>query len=344
MFRFGIYLGCKVYFIREGYQGMVDGGDCIVEADWAAVSGNELSVLMLSNLRLLLEGIIHRGGTVIGSARCLDFRERPGRLQAAKNLIDRGITNLVVIGGDGSLTGANRFRQEWASLVEELTDTQKITKEQSETCSHLNIVGMVGSIDNDFCGTDMTIGTDSALHRIIEAVDAIKPTALSHQRTFIMEVMGRHCGYLALVAGIVSEADWVFVPEWPPEDEWKEKLCKKLEIERDAGQRLNIIIVSEGAIDRQGNPITADMVKKVVVDRLNQDTRVTVLGHVQRGGAPSAFDRILGCRMGAEAVLALMDATPSTPAAVVSLDGNAAIRVPLMDCVQKTQVRKNVCV
>ena len=281
---------------------------------------------------------------MIGSARCLDFRERPGRLQAAKNLIDRGITNLVVIGGDGSLTGANRFRQEWASLVEELTDTQKITKEQSETCSHLNIVGMVGSIDNDFCGTDMTIGTDSALHRIIEAVDAIKPTALSHQRTFIMEVMGRHCGYLALVAGIVSEADWVFVPESPPPDEWKEEMCKKLEIVRDAGQRLNIIIVSEGAIDRQGNPITADMVKKVVVDRLAQDTRVTVLGHVQRGGAPSAFDRILGCRMGAEAVLALMDATPSTPAAVVSLDGNAAIRVPLMDCVQKTQVRKNVCV
>merc|ERR1719215_2591210 len=149
--------------------------------------------------------------------------------------------------------------------------------------------------------------------------------------------MGRHCGYLALVAGIVSEADWVFVPEWPPEDNWKEKLCKKLEIERDAGQRLNIIIVSEGAIDRQGNPITADMVKKVVVDNLKQDTRITVLGHVQRGGAPSAFDRVLGCRMGAEAVLALMDATPETEACVVSLEGNQAIRVPLMACVEKTQ-------
>ena len=98
-----------------------------------------------------------------------------------------------------------------------------MTKEQAEACGHLNIVGMVGSIDNDFCGTDMTIGTDSALHRIIEAVDAIKPTALSHQRTFIMEVMGRHCGYLALVAGIVSEADWVFVPEWPPEVKTKKQ-------------------------------------------------------------------------------------------------------------------------
>merc|ERR1719392_141108 len=118
--RFGIYLGCKVYFIREGYQGMVDGGECIVEADWASVSG-----------------IIHRGGTVIGSARCLDFRERSGRLKAAKNLIDKGITNLVVIGGDGSLTGANRFRQEWSSLVKELLDTSVISQETAEACSHL---------------------------------------------------------------------------------------------------------------------------------------------------------------------------------------------------------------
>jgi len=318
--RFGIYLGCKVYFIKEGYQGMVDGGDNIVEADWGSVSG-----------------IIHRGGTVIGSARCKEFREKKGRLTAAKNLIDKGIMNLVVIGGDGSLTGANKFRQEWSKLVEELLSTGQITKEVAEAHDHLNIVGMVGSIDNDFCGTDMTIGTDSALHRIIEAVDAIMPTASSHQRTFIMEVMGRHCGYLALVAGIVSEADFVFIPEWPPETNWPETMCDKLSVERETGQRLNIIIVSEGAIDREGNPITADDVKKVIVERLQQDTRVTVLGHVQRGGAPSSFDRILGCRMGAEAVLALMDATPTTPACVVSLDGNAAVRVPLMACVEKTQ-------
>jgi len=318
--RFGIYLGCKVYFIREGYQGMVEGGENIVEADWASVSG-----------------IIHRGGTVIGSARCKEFREKEGRLRAARNLIEKGITNLVVIGGDGSLTGANRFRQDWGELVAELEQQGSISREQREQHSHLNIVGMVGSIDNDFCGTDMTIGTDSALHRIIEAVDAIMPTAFSHQRTFIMEVMGRHCGYLALVAGIVSEADFVFIPEWPPEVNWPDKMCEKLSLERKTGQRLNIIIVAEGAIDREGNPITAEAVKKVTEERLQQDTRVTVLGHVQRGGAPSAFDRILGCRMGAEAVLALMDATPSTPACVVSLSGNAAVRVPLMECVEKTQ-------
>lgn len=180
--RFGIYLGCKVYFIKEGYQGMVDGGDNIVEAHWSSVSG-----------------IIHKGGTIIGSARCMDFKEREGRLKAAKNLIDRSISNLVVIGGDGSLTGANRFRVEWPSLLDELLEKGQITAETRGKASHLNIVGMVGSIDNDFCGTDMTIGTDSALHRIVEAVDAIIPTADSHQRTFIMEVMGRHCGYLALV-------------------------------------------------------------------------------------------------------------------------------------------------
>ncbi|KAL5243940.1 hypothetical protein ACI65C_011350 [Semiaphis heraclei] len=318
--RMAIYLGCKVFFIKEGYQGMVDGGDNIEEANWSSVSS-----------------IIHKGGTVIGSARCMDFKERVGRLKAACNLVKRGITNLVVIGGDGSLTGANLFRQEWSSLLDELLQTSQINKTEREKYKQLNIVGMVGSIDNDFCGTDMTIGTDSALHRIMDAIDAIVSTAYSHQRTFIMEVMGRHCGYLALVTALTSEADYVFIPEMPPPRDWPTKLCNKLEQERTAGQRLNIIIVSEGAIDRDGQPITAEMVKQVVVDNLKQDTRITVLGHVQRGGAPSAFDRVLGCRMGAEAVMALMEATPETEACVVSLDGNQAVRLPLMECVEKTK-------
>lgn len=149
---------------------MVDGGDNIAEANWASVSS-----------------IIHRGGTVIGSARCMDFRERVGRLKAAENLVKRGITNLVVIGGDGSLTGANLFRVEWSSLLDELLTAGRITAEEQKKNKALHIAGMVGSIDNDFCGTDMTIGTDSALHRIIEAIDAIVSTAYSHQRTFIME-------------------------------------------------------------------------------------------------------------------------------------------------------------
>ncbi|XP_038859928.1 ATP-dependent 6-phosphofructokinase, platelet type-like isoform X3 [Salvelinus namaycush] len=255
--RMGIYVGAKVYFIHEGYQGMVDGGDNIEEASWESVSS-----------------MLQVGGTVIGSARCKEFRSHEGRLKAAHQLVLRGITNLCVIGGDGSLTGANLFREEWSGLLEELVRQGLIDEEAAQNNSELHIVGMVGSIDNDFCGTDMTIGTDSALHRIIEVVDAIMTTAQSHQRTFVLEVMGRHCGYLALVSALACGADWVLIPEMPPEDGWEEHMCQKL---------------SEAS------------------------------------------------RMGVEAVLALLEASDSTPACVVSLCGNQAVRLPLMECVQMTQ-------
>uniref|UniRef100_A0A8D0G9L1 ATP-dependent 6-phosphofructokinase n=1 Tax=Sphenodon punctatus TaxID=8508 RepID=A0A8D0G9L1_SPHPU len=318
--RVGIYTGAKVYFVHEGYQGLVDGGDNIREATWESVS-------MMLQL----------GGTVIGSARCQDFRTREGRLKAACNLVKRGITNLCVIGGDGSLTGANTFRVEWNALLQDLVKTGSIMAEEAQKSSFLNIVGMVGSIDNDFCGTDMTIGTDSALHRIMEIVDAIATTAQSHQRTFVLEVMGRHCGYLALVTALACGADWVFIPESPPEDDWEDHLCRRLTETRGRGSRLNIIIVAEGAIDKQGKAITSEDIKSLVVKRLGYDTRVTILGHVQRGGTPSAFDRILGSRMGVEAVMALLEGTPDTPACVVSLSGNQAVRLPLMECVQVTK-------
>ncbi|XP_017674862.1 PREDICTED: ATP-dependent 6-phosphofructokinase, platelet type isoform X4 [Lepidothrix coronata] len=318
--RMGIYVKAKVYFVYEGYQGMVDGGDNIVEVSWESVSS-----------------ILQVGGTVIGSARCKSFRTHEGRLQAAYNLVQRGITNLCVIGGDGSLTGANLFREEWSGLLEELAQNGKIDAEAVKKYAYLNIVGMVGSIDNDFCGTDMTIGTDSALHRIIEVVDAIMTTAQSHQRTFVLEVMGRHCGYLALVSALACGADWVFIPEYPPEEGWEDTMCVKLSENRARKKRLNIIIVAEGAIDCHNKPITSEKVKDLVVQRLGFDTRVTILGHVQRGGTPSAFDRILASRMGVEAVLALLEATPATPACVVSLSGNQAVRLPLMECVQMTQ-------
>uniref|UniRef100_A0A3Q3MY60 6-phosphofructokinase n=1 Tax=Labrus bergylta TaxID=56723 RepID=A0A3Q3MY60_9LABR len=280
---------------------------------------------------------VHEGGTVIGSARCQDFRTKEGRAKAACNLVKLGITNLCVIGGDGSLTGANQFRTEWSELLADLLKAGKITSNEAKCSSHLNIVGMVGSIDNDFCGTDMTIGTDSALHRIIEIVDAITTTAQSHQRTFILEVMGRHCGYLALVTALACGADWVFIPEMPPDEGWQEHLCRRLADQRVRGSRLNIIIVAEGAIDRDGKPITCDLVKQLVSKKLGFDTRTTILGHVQRGGTPSAFDRILASRMGVEAVMALLEATPDTPACVVSLSGNMAVRLPLMECVQVTK-------
>uniref|UniRef100_A0A672NWC6 ATP-dependent 6-phosphofructokinase n=1 Tax=Sinocyclocheilus grahami TaxID=75366 RepID=A0A672NWC6_SINGR len=289
--RMGIYVGAKVYFVHEGYQGMVDGGDNIKEASWESVSS-----------------MLQVGGTVIGSARCKDFRAHEGRLRAALNLVQRGITNLCVIGGDGSLTGANLFREEWSGLLDELVQSGQISEEAAQTHSALHIVGMVGSIDNDFCGTDMTIGTDSALHRIIEVVDAIMTTAQSHQRTFVLEVMGRHCGYLALVSALACGADWVLIPEMPPKDGWEEQIEDCV---------LSLL--------------------QLVVRCLGFDTRVTILGHVQRGGTPSAFDRILASRMGVEAVLALLEASPGTPACVVSLCGNQAVRLPLMECVQMTQ-------
>uniref|UniRef100_A0A673K459 6-phosphofructokinase n=1 Tax=Sinocyclocheilus rhinocerous TaxID=307959 RepID=A0A673K459_9TELE len=296
--RMGIYVGAKVYFVHEGYQGMVDGGDNIKEATWESVSS-----------------MLQMGGTVIGSARCKDFRTHEGRLKAAHNLVQKGITNLCVVGGDGSLTGANLFREEWSGLLAELVQQGLIDEEAAQKYSALHIVGMVGSIDNDFCGTDMTIGTDSALHRIIEVVDAIMTTAQSHQRTFVLEVMGRHCGYLALVSALACGADWVLIPEMPPEDGWEEKMCQKLSAKRAGMKRLNIIIVAEGAIDRNNKAITSEHVKNVMLFCVCCQAS----------------------RMGVEAVLALLETTANTAAYVVSLCGNQSVRLPLMECVQMTQ-------
>ncbi|XP_038838806.1 ATP-dependent 6-phosphofructokinase, liver type-like isoform X3 [Salvelinus namaycush] len=274
--RMGIFVGAKMYLVYEGYQGLVDGGDNIKLAHWQSVTN-----------------IIQQGGTVIGSARCKVFTTRNGRLAAAFNLVKRGITNLCVCGGDGSLTGANIFRSEWSGLLAELVQKGRITDTLAKQHDHLNIVGLVGSIDNDFCGTDMTIGADSALHRIMEIVDAITTTAQSHQRAFVLEVMGRHCGYLALVSALASGADWLFIPEAPPLEGWEDLMCARLEHSRSKGSRLNIVIIAEGAINRAGEPISSSYVKDLVEKRLGYDTRVTVLGHVQRGGTPSAFDRVL---------------------------------------------------
>ncbi|KAM3862067.1 ATP-dependent 6-phosphofructokinase, liver type-like [Diretmus argenteus] len=319
--RMGIYVGAKVYLIYEGYQGLVDGGDNIKRADWHSVTN-----------------IIQQGGTVIGSARCKAFTTREGRLAAAFNLVKRGITNLCVCGGDGSLTGANIFRSEWSGLLAELVQKGRITDTLAKQHDHLNIVGLVGSIDNDFCGTDMTIGADSALHRIMEIVDAITTTAQSHQRAFVLEVMGRHCGYLALVSALASGADWLFIPEAPPQPGWEDLMCARLEGSRSKGSRLNIIIIAEGAIDSNGDPISSNYIKDLVVERLGYDTRVTVLGHVQRGGTPSAFDRILSSKLGVEAVVALMEANPDTPACVIGLSGNHPVRLPLVECVEMTKM------
>ena len=319
--RMALFNDMKVFVIYDGYQGLVEGGEKIKEFSWPSVSG-----------------ILHLGGTVIGTARCKEFREREGRLKAAVNLVQRGISSLAIIGGDGSLTGANLFKEEWTGLLTELVETERITLEDASTNSHLNIVGLVGSIDNDMCGTDMTIGCDSALHRIIEAIDCLTSTAASHQRSFVLEVMGRHCGYLALMASLAGGANWVLLPENPPKQGWEDSMCRKISSCRLKGRKYSLVIVSEGAVDLQNKPITSQYVKEVIEEKLGHDTRITVLGHVQRGGKPSAYDRAIGCRMGAAASLVITNARDKEIAPVmIGVQGNQIVQIPLMKCVEKTR-------
>ncbi len=201
--------GAEVFAIYEGYQGMILGENYIRPANWDMVGG-----------------ILHKGGTLFGTARSPEFRTREGRRQATRNLLLHEIDRLVIIGGDGSLTGANLLRQEWTDLLQELVDAGEILPEVAAAHPSLAIAGVVGSIDNDMYGTDMTIGADTALHRITEAVDAITSTAASHQRAFVVEVMGRNCGYLALMGALASGADWALIPESPPDlDAWEQKMC-----------------------------------------------------------------------------------------------------------------------
>ena len=206
--RMSIHMGCDAYCVYEGYEGLVQGGNLIRKMGWYDV-----------------RGFLSEGGTLIGTARCMAFFERAGRLAAAKNMILHGIDALIICGGDGSLTGADRFRQEWPSLIEELVASGELTMEQVEPYKHLNIVGLVGSIDNDLSGTDATIGCYSALARICEMVDYIEATASSHSRAFVIEVMGRHCGWLALMAGVATGADFVFIPERPWDHDWRKEMA-----------------------------------------------------------------------------------------------------------------------
>lgn len=206
--RMAIHLGCEPYAVIGGYQGLVSTDeDSIIPYGWEDVAY-----------------IMGEGGTVIRSSRSKEFRERSGRLKAAKNLVKRGIDKLIVIGGDGSLTGADLFRTEWKGLLSELVLCGQISEEEAGQHANFMVVGLVGSIDNDMFGTEMTIGADSALHRIIEAVDSISSTASSHSRAFIVEVMGRHCGWLAVNAALAVAADYIFIPEDPPEEGWETKM------------------------------------------------------------------------------------------------------------------------
>lgn len=376
--------GCEMFVVREGWQGLVNGnaddanpeqtrlpnpktgkrtgfvatygdGELLKEGESEATfRGRYIIQVGWDDVR----GFVGEGGTLIGTARCKAFREVEGRRQAAYNLVKHGIDALVVCGGDGSLTGANMLREEWPQHMQELINEGKITPEKYEKHQHLNIVGLVGSIDNDLAGTDLTIGAATALHRICESVDSISSTASSHSRAFVIEVMGRHCGWLAVMAGIATGADHLFIPERPPNTtDWQTQMCNILQKHRDLGKRKSIIIVAEGAIDRQLQPITAELVKQILVERLKLDTRVTTLGHTQRGGRPCAYDRILvrpiivpstrasdcinillqSSLQGIEAIETVLTAKPDSPSYIIGLSENAITRMPMMEAIAKTQ-------
>lgn len=321
--RTALQMGAEPYALREGWRGAVEGGDLIQKMDWGSVSG-----------------ILNSGGTAIGTARSDAFRERYGLKAAVKNMVQNGIDRLVVIGGDGTLMGADELRELWPELLAELAEEGEVTAEQAEAHANLRLAGVVGSIDNDLVGTDMTIGADSALHRIITAIDAISSTAASHQRTFIIEVMGRRCGYLALMSAIAGGCDYVFVPELPPEEGWEDAMCEKLRLGRENGRRESMVIVSEGATDRNGEPITAQLVSDVISERLGEEPRITALGHVQRGGKPSAYDRWMPTLLGYTAARYLILADADTEPVIIGTHNNRIVRLPMMEAVKNTRAVK----
>jgi 6-phosphofructokinase 1 len=254
--RYGLAKGLEVYGIRYGYQGMIENE--IIPMDRYAVSG-----------------IIGRGGTILGTARCKDFFSAEGRKQALESLRQHGIEGLVACGGNGTFTGGSIFFEEHG----------------------IPMIGTPGTIDNDLYGTDYTIGYDTAVNTAMRAVDKLRDTAESHNRTFFVEVMGRHSGFIALDVGIATGAEFIAIPETPT---IFDNLCQYMDGFPDP--RRHIFIISEG--DEYGN---AQKIAEDFKKRFDADVRVTTLGHIQRGGAPTVRDRILASRLGAAAVQALID-------------------------------------
>lgn len=275
--RTGVFHGLEVFGIRRGYQGMIDG-------DIVPMKTQDVS------------GIIQRGGTIIQTARCKDFLQYEGRKKAYDQLVQFGIDAVIVIGGDGSFTGASIMSKEF----------------------DIPFIGIPGTIDNDLYGTDYTIGYDTATNTVVDAVDKIRDTASSHGRIFFVEVMGREAGFLALRSGIACGAEGILVPE---EKGQLDKLRKYM-AERAAKKKSSIIIVAEG--DEEGGAI--GIAKKIKEEFPELSIRTTILGHIQRGGSPSALDRINASRMGSAAVEALLDDQKSI---MIGLVNNEIVHVPL---------------
>lgn len=257
--RAALFHKLEVIGIEHGYEGMIN-GEFI-----------ELTSLEVRN-------IIQRGGTFLRSSRSEEFKTKEGRLKAYTNLKVKNIDAVIVIGGDGTFTGAGIFSQE----------------------HDIPFVGIPGTIDNDMYGTDFTIGFDTALNTVVEAIDRIKDTASSHDRIFFVEVMGRDAGFIALQAGIATGAEAILIPEV---DGQIEKLKQYLAQETTKRKSSQIILIAEG--NKIGG---ADEVAKIIKDEIDEvSVRVNVLGHMQRGGSPTAFDRFLASRLGVAAVEALLD-------------------------------------
>ena len=246
--------------IYQGYQGLID------------------NKVKLMNARSV-NNIINKGGTVLKSARCLEFRTKEGRKTAFETVQKNGIEALVVIGGDGSFTGAMIFQSEF----------------------NIPVIGIPGTIDNDIFGTSHTIGYDTALNTVIEAIDKIRDTAISHNRLFFVEVMGRDAGHIALNTGIGAGAEEVLIPE---EDMGLDRLLESLKRSEKSGKSSSIVVVAEG--DKTGKNVF-EIAEYVEKNMPYYDVRVSVLGHMQRGGSPSCFDRVLASRMGVYAVEALLE-------------------------------------
>ncbi|HEY8392778.1 MAG TPA: 6-phosphofructokinase [Capillibacterium sp.] len=259
--------GCEVFGVIRGYQGLING------------EITELTSLAVSD-------ILHRGGTILHSARSKEFATAEGREKAVQTLHDFGIEGVVVIGGDGSFRGA-----------------LELTKLGFAT------VGIPGTIDNDIECTDLSIGFDTALNTVLDSINKIRDTAVSHDRVYVVEVMGKNSGFIALYSALAGGADAVLIPEVEPD---LDKVVQRIETVSRIGRRHSIVIVAEGIF---GDPLSgrafsesaAFKVATYINLKVKKDTRVTILGHIQRGGSPSALDRTLGTRFGAKAVELLLD-------------------------------------
>ena len=281
--RTALFEGVEVWGINNGYKGMI-------EDDMRQLESRDVG------------DIIQRGGTFLGTARSPEFKTEEGRKVAYENLRRHGIEGVVVIGGDGSLTGG--------ALLGKLG---------------IPIVGLPGTIDNDVWGTDYTIGGDTAANTIVDAINKLRDTASAHRRIIIIEVMGRKSGWLAMTAGIAGGAEYVLVPEVKYD---VDEMCQELKASYDQGKRYSIVVVAEGA----GSAIE---IGKRVAEKTGIDTRVSVLGHIQRGGSPSVEDRIKASMLGEKAALALISGISNV---VFGFDAGKVVSIDLADAVtnQKT--------